>query len=113
MDNAPERHEFISAGGHKHWIEIGKDGNGRPWATNWSGSLSVPTVMADEVLRLATRLKEAEELLEHSDIQWGGGGWKDYGSCPLCGGKVKSEGGQGHEPGCRLHFFLASGREGA
>jgi hypothetical protein len=87
-----DRHEWTSVGGTPCWIEPGIDGNGNPEARAYSVG-GWTHLLADEILRLAARLKEAEELLREQ----GGDG-----DCNVCGHFMWA-----HQEGCRLHRFLS------
>jgi hypothetical protein len=93
------------------WVERLGD-NDADWGdSERSGEGPIKEDLALELLRLAARLKEAEELLR--DMEWAG--WRVDGSsgCAICkGGSAFLERGGGHLPGCRLHLLLAAGKEG-
>jgi hypothetical protein len=65
-----EKYEWTGAGGRQHWVVLGLDGNGKPWAIDWDEDATLP-VFGDEILRLAARVKELEaELKEKEEAEW-------------------------------------------
>jgi hypothetical protein len=93
--------------GQRFFVErLGEDDMHWDVVEGGSGDGPIKEDLAFEILRLAARLREAEELLGELDKI----GDKRERDCPFCGlwYGVHAQSGDG----CRLHRFLSAGKEG-